>query len=669
MEVSVFRNFWDKEPRSSTLEAMVEAIRSDGRTRELTLGFRQHRLDSLKNESMLFAVPCVFEGGKAQKNVARLTGVSMVDFDHILSEKLRVNSEELATAVEELRMKNEESSSAMKTLRQKIVSDPHTLLCYTTISGEGLRVLYRYELDEGFELKQQMQQLMKEDRKRSRELVRIRALYQKTIKPEVEGEGAVYAPGSHNDYVMRVGYRLNQFGFSLEAATEWAVAEFADYDKAASVIASCYEKTEEHGSRGGQKRCYGKDTDSRGFASVEEIEAFLTEHVKLRRNVITSRTEFLDEVTWRPISDTKVNSLWKDMAKMKRVNVQDIYRIIESDFVWEFHPFREYLDSLTPTPSPNGEGRDYIHELAETVRVKGGDEEQELFYLYLKKWLVAMVAAWVDESVVNNVILVLIGEQGSYKTTWFNYLLPPELKQYFYTKTNSNRMTKDDLLTLAQYGLVCCEELDTMSPRDLNQLKAAVTMPSIDERAAYAHYHEHRKHIASFCGTGNNVQFLSDPTGNRRWLPFEIEQIRNPRDHPFNYEGIYAEAYRLYMSGFQFWFDQNEIRRLSRHNEHYETPKQERELVDVFFRKPHELEGGEFMPVSRAMQIVGGNTVLTLSDVRLGRAFRDLGFACKRNSQGRGYIVVCRTTEEIKARQHMLAACDDQTESEEAMPF
>lgn len=700
MEVSVFRNFWDKEPRSSTLEAMVEAIRSDGRTRELTLGFRQHRLDSLKNESMLFAVPCIFEGGKAQKNVVRLTGVSMVDFDH----------------ADQLTIENG---------KQKIIADPHTLLCYTTISGEGLRVLYRYELDEGFELKQQMQfykkafaagnayyerltgatadekcknvtrltvvahdgavyfnpqaeaftaewigreweqmqQPMKENRKRSRELARIRSLYQKTIKPEVEGEGAVYAPGSHNDYVMRVGYRLNQFGFSLEAATEWAVTEFADYDKAASVIASCYEKTEEHGSRGGQKRNYSLDADSRGFASVEEIEAFLAEHVKLRRNVITSRTESLTpgpspngEGTWQPISDTKVNSLWKDMSKTRRVNVQDIYRIIESDFVREFHPFREYLDNLTPVPSPNGEGSDYIRELAETVRVKGGDEEQELFYLYLKKWLVAMVAAWVDESAVNNVILVLIGEQGSYKTTWFNYLLPPELKQYFYTKTNSNRMTKDDLLTLAQYGLVCCEELDTMSPRDLNQLKAAVTMPSIDERAAYAHYHEHRKHIASFCGTGNNVQFLSDPTGNRRWLPFEIEQIRNPRDHPFNYEGIYAEAYRLYREGFQFWFDQDEIRRLSRHNEHYETPKQERELVDVFFRKPRELEGGEFMPVSRAMQIVGGNTVQQLSDVRLGRAFRDLGFACRRNSQGRGYIVVRRSAEEIKARQRMLAA-------------
>lgn len=69
------------------------------------------------------------------------------------------------------------------------------------------------------------------------------------------------------------------------------------------------------------------------------------------------------------------------------------------------------------------------------------------------------------------------------------------------------------------------------------------------------------------------------------------------------------------------------------------------------------------------MQIVGGNTVQQLSDVRLGRAFRDLGFTCKRNSQGRGYIVVCRTAEEIKSRQRMLAASDDDSEAEEPIPF
>lgn len=55
----------------------------NGRTRELTLGYRRERRDTLKNESMLFAVPCIFEGGKAQKHVVRLTGLSMVDFDHL----------------------------------------------------------------------------------------------------------------------------------------------------------------------------------------------------------------------------------------------------------------------------------------------------------------------------------------------------------------------------------------------------------------------------------------------------------------------------------------------------------------------------------------------------------------------------------------------------------
>ena len=276
------------------------------------------------------------------------------------------------------------------------------------------------------------------------------------------------------------------------------------------------------------------------YASVEDIKAFLSDRIFLRHNVITGRVEcrVLDSDRdsngemfcacsdpplgsaallckeppnlgglWQPINDRIVNSLWAELSQQKPVRVQDMYRVIESDFVPTYHPFRYYLEHL-----PRWDGQNHILAMSVSVSVKGDVQEQMLFAEYLTKWLVGMVAGWIDETVVNNVILVLIGEQGSYKTTWFNYLLPPELRQYFYTKTNASRMGRDDLLTLAQYGLVCCEELDTMNARELNQLKAAVTMPSIDERAAYAHFHEHRKHIASFCGTGNNVQ---DPCGRR----------------------------------------------------------------------------------------------------------------------------------------------------------
>ena len=403
-------------------------------------------------------------------------------------------------------------------------------------------------------------------------------------------------------------------------------------------------------------------------ATVEEIQQFLDGRVMLRYNVVTGRTEchqltdFGDEipqqVLWEPVSDRVVNTLWRELSAQKTTRIQDVWRVIESDYVPEYDPFKFYLGRLPPW---NDDLPDYIMELSLSVNVRGDSDEQILFYEYLKKWLVAMVAGWVDDTVVNNVMLVLIGEQGSYKTTWFNYLLPPELKTYFYTKTNANRMTKDDLLTLSQYGLICCEELDTMRPAELNQLKAAMTMPSVDERAAYARYHEHRKHIASFCGTGNNVQFLSDSTGNRRWLPFEVESIESPRSSPFNYEGIYSQAYALYRQGFQYWFSPDEIRHLARHNEHYESPCTERELVFWFFRKPHEGEQGEFMPVGLAMQIVSGQISAKISKEQMGHAFISLGFERKTYRNVRGYIVVRRSTAEIESLRSGLASGDTHT--------
>ena len=387
-------------------------------------------------------------------------------------------------------------------------------------------------------------------------------------------------------------------------------------------------------------------------ATVEDIQNFLMDRVLLRHNVITGRVEFRipDTDNWQPISDRIVNSLWAELSATKTVRVQDMYRVIESDFVPEFHPFRFYLEHLPPW---NGE--DYILAMSVSVNVKGDVEEQLLFAEYLRKWLVGMVAGWVDDKVVNNVILVLIGEQGSYKTTWFNHLLPPELRQYFYTKTNAQRMGRDDLLTLAQYGLVCCEELDTMRPSELNQLKAAVTMPSIDERAAYAHFHEHRKHIASFCGTGNNVQFLSDPTGNRRWLPFEVESITSPREVPFDYEGIYAQAYALYREGFRFWFSREEILKLAVHNRQFETPRLEEELVQLYFRPPGQDEPGEFVSVAYALQLISANISQKLSTVALGRAFVNQGFQKKTYRNVRGYVVVRRSAEEMLSIRRLMA--------------
>ena len=404
------------------------------------------------------------------------------------------------------------------------------------------------------------------------------------------------------------------------------------------------------------------------YATVDDIQQFLSERVMLRFNVVTRRVEVhwltdfgdappqLDD--WTMLTDRVVNSLWVEMSEQKPVRVQDIFRVIESDYVAEYNPFAFYLERLPPW---NGD-LDHILGLSMSVMVKGGTDEQFLFAEYLKKWLVGMVAAWMNPQVVNNVILVLIGQQGAYKTTWFNYLLPPELRRYFYTKTNASRMSKDDLLVLAQYGLVCCEELDTMRPAELNQLKAAVTMLSVDERAAYARYHEHRPHIASFCGTGNSLQFLSDPTGNRRWLPFEVESIEPPHENPLDYRSIYSQAYALYRKGFRYWFTQPERERLARHNQQFETPRLEVELISQYFRRPQGIEPGEFISVAMAMQIVGANITQKLSCVMIGRAFRELGFQSRKSGSIRGYVVVRRSAEEMRSMRYQMAQGTDGTD-------
>ena len=759
MEVSLFSNYSSRLPQCSTLEEVEELIRSDERVAALTQAFRATGDASVKQSSPLFGVAAVFRSGKKQTDIVALTGLSMVDVDHVATDRPTLDE-----------------------LKRRAEADAHTLLCYRTISGHGLRIVFRYELDTAYSLEQQklfyprafavgnayytrllgvetdlkcknvgrlsglahdaevylnaeavpfaaadieeaaekQRRLLRTQQRQRRELTRLQATYERIIRPEVEADGAVYGPGSHNDYVMRVGYKLNQFGFSLQAALEWAATAFADYDRASDILTSCYQKTEEFGSR--KSRTPRKDdapARALPWAEVGAIRDFISRHAHLRHNVITGRVEIElkekklkelkekkgkeknelkdknfkeegkeeeeekeelkekkgneknelkdknfkgeepeeietgeGEERWEPVTDRIVNSLWAQMSAEWRVNVMDIYRVILSDFVPEYHPFRAYLQALPPAPAT---GSGAIARLAQTVRVRGGEAVQQRWEEYLRKWLVGMVAAWVDDAVVNNVILVLIGEQGSYKTTWFQYLLPPSLRRYFYTKTNANRLGRDELLTLAQYGLVCCEELDTMRPAELNQLKAAVTMSSIDERAAYAHFHEHRPHIASFCGTGNNVQFLSDPTGNRRWLPFEVESITSPRDVPFDHDAIYAEAYTLYRSGFRFWFSRQEIAELAAHNRQFETPRLEWELVQQYFRLPAEGESGEFMPVAAALQLVAGSISQKLSPVHMGRAFRELGFEQRVVRHVRGYIVVRYTAAEMQQRRHLAA--------------
>ncbi|MBQ6985044.1 MAG: hypothetical protein IJQ20_09010, partial [Paludibacteraceae bacterium] len=83
--------------------------------------------------------------------------------------------------------------------------------------------------------------------------------------------------------------------------------------------------------------------------------------------------------------------------------------------------------------------------------------------------------------------------------------------------------------------------------------------PAVSERAAYGYTKERRIRLASFCASGNKQEFLTDLTGNRRWLPFHTTSIQNPFYITLPYEQIYAQAKFLIDNGFQYWFDLDDI--------------------------------------------------------------------------------------------------------------
>ena len=129
MQVSLFNGFADKNPKPITIREVVEIIRADQRLQVLTENHRRYRAagdtaraDAEKNHMPCYSVAVLFRGGKQQKHIVSYTGMSIVDLDHIAPEDMA----RVLTAVR---------------------NDPHTLLAYTTISGEGVRVLARYALN------------------------------------------------------------------------------------------------------------------------------------------------------------------------------------------------------------------------------------------------------------------------------------------------------------------------------------------------------------------------------------------------------------------------------------------------------------------------------------------------------------------------------------------
>ena len=271
-----------------------------------------------------------------------------------------------------------------------------------------------------------------------------------------------------------------------------------------------------------------------------------------------------------------------------------------------------------------------------------------------------MVASWMKDEVVNHTVLVLVGRQGIFKTTWLDNLIPPELRAYSSKLPLSGQISKDDRLRLCENGLLNIDELDAMCGREMNIVKSLLTSTDVNERAAYGRLKERRVRLASFCASTNKREFLTDITGNRRWLPFEVESIQNPFHTIIPYERLYAQAKAYVECGyFAYWFDLDEMEVLEQHNEGFRAQENEEQLLPILFDVPAEGKG-EFMTTAQISErlVTYGNIKKPMALNRLGMLLGTVGYSKVNRRIGgcktRGWLVYQRDTDEINSLKKLL---------------
>lgn len=353
----------------------------------------------------------------------------------------------------------------------------------------------------------------------------------------------------------------------------------------------------------------------------------MRERYDFRFNTVKSRTEFRDKEsdnTFSPLTKFDINSMRRLLDATVGVSTsgENIRSILESDFCPKVNPVQEYFLSL---PEADENDSSEIARLAECVTVV----DSEKWRRYLLKWLIAVVANAMDDLLCrNHTCLVLTGEQGKFKTTFLDLLCPDSLKNYLFTG-KIDPQSKDVQTLLAEYLFINIDDqLKALNKRDENELKNLITTPRVKYRRPYDVYIEEYPLLASFMASVNGNDFLTDPTGSRRFLPFEVEAIDIETAKQIDMDKVYSEAVWFWRNGFRYWFDEAEITELHRESEAFHVQTVEYEMLLKGFEKPEE-ESEIYMTTSEILNYLRAYTTINLQEKRMGEALRKAGFERK----------------------------------------
>lgn len=308
---------------------------------------------------------------------------------------------------------------------------------------------------------------------------------------------------------------------------------------------------------------------------------------KIGLNEFSHRTTIRGDLPWHRIKNKIEGEDWKDADDAAlRQYFEMVYGIVCPNKISDglavmeennkYHPIREYLESLVWDGEPRVDKLfiDYL-----------GAEDTKYVKAVTRKALVAAVARVFEPGVKFDYMVVLVGNQGVGKSHIINLL-----GQNWYSDSISTVQGKEAYEQLQDAWLIEMAELSATRKAEAEAVKHFISKREDIYRVAYGKRTTKFPRQCVFFGTTNDLEFLRDRTGNRRFWPVAVgvfEKKKNLWLHMDKTEinQIWAETTRLWKNGESLYLDEKiEKEAIKKQEQHTEESSKEgmiREFLDM----------------------------------------------------------------------------------------
>ena len=199
---------------------------------------------------------------------------------------------------------------------------------------------------------------------------------------------------------------------------------------------------------------------------------------------------------------------------------------------------------------------------------------------------------------------------------------------------------KDDEILMTKKLLILDDEYGGKSKKEEKRLKELTSKEFINVREPYGRVSTDLRRLAVFCGTSNETQILSDPTGNRRQIPIHIIDIDHNLYNGCDKIALWRELYAMYLAGESYTVLKEDIQILNQSTDTFKHSTPEEDLIH------NKLEigdraFGEWMSLTEISQYLMIETKINYLNIqRIGSILTALGYVKERKSRADSKITM-----------------------------